>query len=307
MLRGIVPPLITPLTGPDTLDVPGLERLLDHVVEGGVHGVFVLGTTGEGPSLSHRLQRQVVSRTRRIVGDRAKVLVGVSDTSCEESVALADHAADVGCDAVVVAPPYYFPAGQTELRQYIRRLVPRIELPTVLYNMPSLTKVTFDRDTLAELADLDRVTGVKDSGGDLSYYRDLLRLRAERRPDWSVLIGPEHLLPESMRSPDDGVPGGDGGVNGGANVFPKLFVRLFEAIEAGDHGRVESLQEQVGKLQAIYEIGKYASRFIKATKSAAEVRGLCRSDLAEPFNGFAAPERERVRSVLDSLDPALVS
>ena len=298
--HGIIPPLITPLAGPDTLDVDGLERLLEHVVDGGVHGVFVVGTTGEGPSLSHALQRQVVSRTRRIVGDRVPVLVGITDTSCEESLALAAHSADVGADAIVLAPPYYFPAGQTELTQYVRRLVDQVELPVMLYNMPSLTKVTFDIDTLASLADRESIVGVKDSGGDLDYYRHVIALR-EQRPDWSILIGPEHLLAESVAL------GGDGGVNGGANVFPKLFARMYDAAVVGDAARIAALQEQIDKLQAIYEIGKYASKYIKATKSAAAVRGLCRPDLAEPFNGFAQPEQDRVAAVLDTLDPELVS
>ena len=299
-MRGIVPPLITPLSGPDTLDVAGLERLLNHVIEGGVHGAFVLGTTGEGPSLSHRLQREVVAESARAVDRRVPLLVGITDTSCEESVLLAQAAADAGADAVVIAPPYYFPAGQTELAQYVRRLIARMPLPVVLYNMPSLTKVTFGLETLAELADSDRIVGVKDSGGDLGYYERVVRLKRTARPDWSVLIGPEHLLPLSM------MIGGDGGVHGGANVFPKLFVRLFEAIEAGDADRVAALQEQVETLQGIYDVGKYASRFIKATKSAAAIRGICGDALAEPFNPFLQPERDRVAAVLDMLDPELV-
>ena len=298
--HGIVPPLVTPLSGPDQLDVSGLTRLLEHVIEGGVHGVFVVGTTGEGPSLSHDLQRQVVSRTRRIVGDRVPVLVGVTDTSCAESLRLSAHAADVGADAIVLAPPYYFPAGQTELTQYVRRLVDRVELPVMLYNMPSLTKVTFDLDTLRQLADADNIVGVKDSGGDLAYYERLIGLR-EQRPDWSILIGPEHLLPESLAL------GGDGGVHGGANVFPRLFVRLYDAAIAGRTDEVDALQAEVAKLQGIYEIGKYASKYIKATKSAAACRGLCRADLAEPFNGFAPPEQARVQAVLDTLDQSLVN
>ncbi len=113
--RGIIPPLATPLVDRNTLDVSGLERLVEHVLGGGVHGLFVLGTTGEGPALPPGVRREVVDRTIRQVAGRVPVLVGISDTVLAESVALATFAADCGAAAVVAAPPYYFPAGQEPL------------------------------------------------------------------------------------------------------------------------------------------------------------------------------------------------
>ncbi len=114
-IRGIIPPLVTPLRERDMLDVAGLERLIEHVLSGGVHGLFVLGTTGEGPSLSYRLRREVISRTCRQVANRVPVLVGITDTAFVESVHLSQHAAEAGARAVVTSAPYYFPAGQPEL------------------------------------------------------------------------------------------------------------------------------------------------------------------------------------------------
>ena len=294
--RGIVPPLITPLAGPDALDREGFGRLIDRLIDGGVSGLFILGTSGEGPSLSHRLQREVVTAGVELAAGRVPVLVGVTDTSCEECVALSKHAADAGADSVVIAPPYYFPAGQTELTQYVERLVPRMPLPVVLYNMPSLTKVDFEIETVCRLMDFDNVVGMKDSGGDLGYYRDLCEVRKKVRPDWSVLIGPESKLRESLAL------GGDGGVHGGANLFPRLFVRLYEACVAGDAAAADRLEAEAAKLHAIYDIGKYASRHIKAMKSGASVLGICPDTMAEPFNAFLPPERDRVAAVLDTLD-----
>lgn len=298
--HGIVPPLVTPLSGPDTLEIDGFERLINHVIDGGVHGIFVLGTTGEGPSLSHRLQREVVDHAMKFAAGLVPVLVGITDTSCTESVTLAKHAADTGADAVVIAPPYYFPAGQTELRLYVERLIEQIPIDVMLYNMPALTKVDFEIDTLLELAQNKQIVGVKDSGGDLGYYEQLLALKSER-PDWSILIGPEALLPQSMKL------GGDGGVHGGANFLPKLFTRLYDAIIAGDADRVDAFQNEVTKLQKIYDVGKYASRFIKATKSAASINGICSDVMAEPFNHFLEPERTKVADILATLDQELVA
>lgn len=293
-LRGIVPPLVTPLVARDQLDRDGLERLLDHVIAGGVAGVFLLGTTGEAPSLSYRLRREVIDEAVRIVNGRVPVLVGVTDTAFVESVELARHAAQCGADAAVLTTPYYFPAGQTELTRYVENIAPLIPLPLMLYNMPGLTKVWFEIETLQRLSQIDSIIGVKDSSGDLDYFAKVCALKRVR-PDWSVLIGPEEKLREAM------AVGGDGGVNGGANVMPQIFVDYYQAILAGDESRMAELHQAIVTFGEIYDIGKYASRHIKATKSALSLIGICSDLPADPFNRFLDPERQRVAEVLRRL------
>ena len=235
-LSGIIPPLVTPLKARDELDVEGLERLIEHVIAGGVSGIFALGTTGEAPSLSYRLRREMIRRCVEFVAGRVPVLVGVTDTAFVESVELARHAADCGADFAVLTTPYYFPAGQTELTAYVRNLAPLIPIPLVLYNMPGMTKVWFEVETLRALSDIDTIVGVKDSGGDLEYFRQVCQLKSIR-PDWSVLIGPEAKLREAH------AVGGDGGVSGGANVTPSTFVRHANALKDGEgFGRRRDLQ-----------------------------------------------------------------
>jgi 2-dehydro-3-deoxy-D-pentonate aldolase len=294
-LHGIVPPMITPLQGRDTLDLKGLETLIEHVIAGGVHGLFILGSTGEGPSLSYRLRRELIKRVCGLVAQRIPVVVGVTDTAFVESVGLSETAAEAGAYAVVLSTPYYFPAGQTELVQYVTRLVPELALPVLLYNMPSLTKVWFEIETLRKLSSLDRIIGLKDSSGDLDYFAKACALRAER-PDWSFLIGPESKMIESIGL------GGHGGVNGGANVYPRLFVEAYQAAVDGDAELCASLQQKIDAFRAIYNIGKYASRHIKATKCAASLLGICDDFMAEPFNRFYPEDREKVRVILESLD-----
>lgn len=290
-IQGIVPPLVTPLNSRDELDHDGLQRLLDHVIAGGVSGVFILGTTGEAPSLSYRLRRQLIDETVRIVNQRVKVMVGVADTSFVESVRLAEHAAEAGVDAAVLTTPYYFPAGQTELTRYVQNIAPLIPLPLMLYNMPGMTKVWYELDTLAELSSLESIIGVKDSSGDLDYFSKVCQLKS-MRPDWSVLIGPEASLPQAIEL------GGDGGVAGGANVMPSMFVDCYQALRNNDATVVGQRMKQIHAFQAIYDIGKYASRHIKATKSALSLMQICSDLPADPFNRFLDPEREKVAAVL---------
>ncbi len=294
-IQGIIPPMVTPLLIRDTIDEEGTERLINRMIDGGVAGVFVLGTTGEAPSLSYRLRRDFIRLSSRIVDGRVPLLVGITDTSFVESVEMACVAKEAGAAAVVLSTPYYFPAGQTELMQYVDHIVDQLPLPLMLYNIPSLTKISFEIDTLRTLSRHPQIVGVKDSGGDMDYFRELVTLK-ELRPDWTLLVGPEHLLAESVQL------GGDGGVNGGANIFPKLFTAQFAAAQAGDQERIAVLQEQIERLQPIYDVGKYASRFIKATKCALSIKGICSDHMAEPFNHFFAPERQKVAAIIEQVN-----
>ncbi len=294
-LRGIVPPVVTPLLDTDTLDVAGLERVLEHIIAGGVSGLFMLGTTGEAPHLSHRLRREIVERSCKQTAGRIPVLVGITDTAFVESLELAKHAAECGADAVVLAPPYYLPLGQPEFQEYLEHLISKLPLPLFLYNFPALTKVTIEPETVRRAMDNPRVVGIKDSSGNLIYFKRLAEM-AKARANWTVLIGPEELLSDAVFA------GGHGGVNGGANVFPQLYVALHRAAEAGDLARVRDLQARVLKISsALYTVGRHPSAIIKGIKCALSCMGICGDVMAEPFHHFRENERSRVQQLLPEL------
>jgi len=298
-LHGIIPPLITPLRDRDELDVAGLERLVEHVLGGGVKGLFILGTTGEGPGLSHRLRREMIDRVCRQVNRRVPVLVSVTDTSFVESVELANYAALKGASAVVIAPPYYLPEAQPELQEYLDHFLPESPLPLFLYNIPALTKVPFEMETLKRALDEPRIVGFKDSSGDLAYFKNVAEL-ARQRPDWSLLAGPEEKLLDTLQL------GGHGGVNGGANIFPALYVKLYEAFQEGKIARAQELQKQIQRVSdSLYRIGKYSSSLIKGIKCVLACRGICDDFMAEPFHRFRAGERELVENHLMELEVEL--
>lgn len=287
--------MITPLHDRDSLDVAGLERLIEYILAGGVHGLFLLGTTGEAPSLSYRLRRELVDRTCRQVQGRVPVLVGITDTAFVESVQMAETAAKAGAGAVVVAPPYYFPASQVELITYLEHLVPQCPLPVFLYNMPSHTKIALAPQTVQRVADLPGVVGVKDSSADMIYFQRLLAL-FRNRPDFSLLVGPEQLLGEAV------LLGGHGGVNGGANFHPELYVQLFDAASRRDFDRLEALQRQVMRISdGLYSVGHFGSSYLKGVKCALSVLGICDDFMAEPFHRFLPAERRRVETELAEL------
>lgn len=293
---GIFPPMITPLSGQDELDQAGLERLIEHLIGGGVHGIFILGTTGEAPGLSYRLRRELIERTCRQVGRRVPVLVGVTDTAVVEALHISDFAAEHGASALVVAPPYYFPNSQPELVEYIQHLAPALPLPLFLYNMPSHTKTTLELETVRQAMELPSIVGLKDSSGNMTYFHHLLRLQRELRPDWSLLVGPEELLGESL------ILGGNGGVCGGANLFPRLYVAIYEAARRHDSARVAELHAKVIHISAtLYRVGHHGSAIIKALKCALNLAGLCDDYMAEPFHSFREPERKKVLALVEEL------
>ncbi len=294
-LRGIIVPMITPLASTDELDEPGLERLVDHLLVGGVHGLFLLGTCGEGPSVSRQLRRQLVSRVCAQVDGRIPVLVGITDTCYAESLAAATHAAEAGADAVVLAPPYYYPVSQSELLTYTRRLAGATPLPLVLYNMPSLTKASFEPATIRQLLDQPSLVGVKDSSGDLDYFQEVREI-IRQRSDWTLLVGPEHLLAEAIKL------GGDGGVSGGANIWPQLFVGIYDAATAGRDDEVAQLMEKVVCLGRAYRTGRMpASSVIQGLKTAVAALGIASGQVAEPIEPPSADAVRQIAAIVNSL------
>lgn len=291
--------MVTPLRSRDELDVAGLERLIEHILVGGVSGLFILGTTGEGPSLSYRLRRELIERVCKQVNHRVPVLVGITDTAFVESVDIGRRAANCGADALVLAPPYYLPEAQPELQEYLDHLVPELPLPLFIYNMPALTKVHFELDTVKRALDNRRIIGFKDSSGDLKYFKQAVEL-VKQRPDWPVLIGPEEKLFDALQL------GGHGGVSGGANLFPKLYVKLCEAHRAGDIARAQVLQDHIQLVSdSFYRIGKYSSSIIKGIKCALSCMGVCDDFMAEPFHRFRNEERELVKARLQKVTAEL--
>ncbi len=296
---GIIPPLVTPLLDNNKLDYEGLERLLEHVITGGVHGVFILGTTGEAQSLSYNLRVEMIRQTSNLIKGRLPLLVGISDTSLTDSLALSQKAYEYGADAVVSAPPYYFAPGQPELAEFYEKLIPQLELPLFLYNMPAFTKVSFSIDTIKRLAEQPGVIGLKDSSANGTYLQSVLYAMRDRS-DFSVFVGPEEMMAEAV------MMGASGGVNGGANLFPRLYVDLYNAAKANRIDEVKQLQQKVMKIStSIYNNGNYGSSYLKGLKCALSILNICDDFVASPFNRFDNLRRSEISKALNEINLSL--
>ena len=268
------------------MDVDGVKHLVEHLVSGGVHGIFILGTTGESTSLSYKTREQLIVESCKAVNGRVPVFVGITDTSIEESVRLALVAHNAGAAAVVVAPPYYYGLGQEELYKYYWSLASQVELPLFLYNMPSHTKINIDVKTVVRLSVQLNIVGLKDSSANAVYFQSLCYLLKD---NFSLLVGPEEITAETV------MMGGNGGVNGGANLFPKLYVALYNAALAKDFAKIAILQDLVMEISTrIYTVGSYGSSYLKGLKGALSALGIVNGNIAPPFTTFDEKEMTKV-------------
>jgi 4-hydroxy-tetrahydrodipicolinate synthase len=256
-LRGVITAMITPLTRKGTLDGRGLERLVEHLISAGVHGLFILGTTGEGPALPRSLRSDVIKATCQQVGGRVPVIVGVTETVLEEAVELTAKAKELGAQAVVTTAPYYYPASQAELLTYLEKLAAAAPLPVFLYNAPSNTHHRFDPATVRSAAGIHNIVGLKDSGCDMIYFH-CVRQSLRDRPDFTLLVGPEELMAEAV------LLGGHGGMCAGSNIWPRLYVDLYNAAAACDLDAVRRLQSTVMRLSTtVYRVDARESSLLR--------------------------------------------
>ncbi len=299
--RGIIPPLITPLNSDSSLDVKSLERILSHVMDGGVHGVFILGTTGECSSLSYSVKNQLIESTCKFVAGKIPVLVGITDCAFQESLNLAILAKSSGADAVVAAPPFYMNLGQEELYKYFIQLAEEVPLPLFLYNMPSHTKIAIEPDTVIQLAKHPNVIGLKDSSGNGVYFQTLLHALASQ-VDFTLTVGPEEMMAETM------LMGGHGAVAGGANLFPSLYVKLYEASVKRDFEKIQLYQNVVMEVSSkIYGHGNCKSSYLRGVKATCAFLGLSQGYLASPLYGFSESEMVEFRKKFNQVQTLVLS
>lgn len=287
-LEGIVVALITPLTG-HGVDEDTMAALVDWLVRSGVHGLFVGGTTGEGPSLNTTERRAALRAARQGAGGRVPVAAGVGAISTDETRRLCDWAADDGADAVVVMTPYFYVFRQSDLRVHLETILRHSPLPVALYDIPQRTGNPLAVETVGALMQHERVISIKDSSGDMGHFLRLLRVA---RPDVTVLIGDDALILPAMAA------GGHGVVSGLANVCPEVFIRLHAAIRNGDWPRARALQHQVIEGQdAILAEGSIPA----SLKAALAARGFAAGDPKPPMVALDPQARDRVIRALESV------
>ncbi|MFE2022838.1 dihydrodipicolinate synthase family protein [Streptomyces sp. NPDC059499] len=277
---GVIPPVVTPLTVDGEIDRTSLERVVGHLLEGGVSGLFALGSSGETAYLTPGQQDEVIKVITAASAGQVPVLVGAIETTTNRAVERARAAAGLGADAVVVTAPFYTRTHVTEIDRHFRDIAAAVDLPLLAYDVPVCVHSKLDPELLLPLAADGVLAGVKDSSGDDGSFRRLA-IGARELPGFAVLTGHELVVDAMMLS------GADGSVPGLGNVDPHGYVRLHEAAVRGDWAVAGAEQD---RLVALFDIvGAAAGGTASATaaglgafKTALMLRGVIATNVMSP-------------------------
>ncbi|WP_432190974.1 dihydrodipicolinate synthase family protein [Streptomyces sp. bgisy027] len=299
-LTGVVPPVCTPLTPDREVDVPSLRRLIDHLTEGGVHGLFVLGSTSEVAYLTDRQRRLVVDTAVRHAAGRLPVLAGVIDMTTPRVLDHVRQVTEAGADAVVATAPFYARTHPAEIAHHYRLIARACPVPVIAYDLPSGVHSKLPAEVVLDLAAEGVLAGLKDSSGDLAGFREVV-MGVRNRPDlkgFSVLTGSELIVDAAL------AVGADGAVPGLANVDPAGYVRLDRLYRCGDRESARTEQERLCALFGMVTVGDPermggSSSALGAFKAALHLRGVidCPAT-AEPQVPLSPDEVERVGKFL---------
>ncbi len=282
-LAGVLPALVTPLTESGTVDQPAVERLVEHVLAGGVNGLLPLGSTGETASLDEVARRAMLAAVVKAARGRVPVICGVAQSHLAASEAEVSAAAAIGADAALVAPPFYYLIDQTTLLAFYRAVAASSPIPIFLYNIPQYTKVVAEPATVATLAREGTIKGIKDSSRDFEYF-ELVCGATRDLPEFRIFTGSDTMLFASLAM------GGAGTICGAANVAPAWAVRIYEDVRRGDWKMARDHQDQLVELVMRLRGGVFPA----AIKAALELQGICSPWPAKPI----APLDARAKAAL---------
>src|SRR5262245_22036277 len=247
-LRGIIPPVVTPFTAEQELDLPRLKAHIDWQLARGVHGIFVLGTTGEFYALEEREKQQVVAAAVEHCRGRSPVFAGTGAAATREVVCLTKMAEKEGASGVSVITPYFIKPAQAELLDHFRRVAESTSLSVVLYNNPATCGgLSLEPDTVGRLAEVPNVSGIKDSSGDLQNTIEILRNTP--REKFSVLNGRDTLILAALQS------GVQGAIPASCNIAPDLCVGIFESFAKGDIEAAKTFQSRLHPIRMAMSLG----------------------------------------------------
>ncbi len=293
-IRGVVPPLSIPLKNGE-LDVPSLERHINRMIDAGIHGLFVLGSSGEVVFSTNERREQIIAEATRVVDGRIPILCGVIDTETERVIEHIKVAEKYGVAGVVATAPFYALQGEAEIKEHFRLLRKATDLPIWAYDIPVCVHVKLSPALLMELAKEGTLNGVKDSSGDDVSFRFLTMLNEEAGHPLQLLTGHEVVVDGAYLS------GADGSVPGLGNVDPAGYVKQWDLYQAGDWEGVRKEQDRLATLMTIVQV-KGVQGFgagIGAFKTACQLLGVFETnEMPRPVKPLEGENVEHVRAVL---------
>ncbi|HJC23034.1 MAG TPA: 4-hydroxy-tetrahydrodipicolinate synthase [Candidatus Eisenbergiella merdavium] len=286
-IRGIIPPIITPMNEDETVNEKELANQVERLIQAGVHGIFAFGTNGEGYALDETEKEQVLSTVIRTAAGRVPVYAGTGCITTKETIRMSRMAERVGADMLSIITPSFAAASQEELYCHYKAVAEAVHLPIVLYNIPARTGNALAPSTVARLAEIDNIAGAKDSSENFDNM--LQYIEKTRGKNFNILSGNDSLILWNLMA------GGTGGIAGCANVFPENMVDIYEKFISGDLEGARKAQDAIRPFRNTFQYGNPNTVVKTAVALLGYPVGRCRS----PFNQLPQKGIDAIRGVLE--------
>ncbi len=288
-IEGVIPAVVTAFQEDEKLDLGALKVIIERLLKAGVHGIFVVGSTGEFWALSREEKRSIFETAVETVAGRMPVYAGTCANSTAETVLLSKEAEDTGCDFVSVLTPYFIKPSDDELYLHYKAVAEAIKIPVILYSNPARTNILLSTSLVRRLAeDFERVAGVKDSSGDLTQTAEYINSTPER---FRVIAGRDTLIFPTL------MMGGPAAIAATANIVPEIVVGIYEKFSQGNFDEARKWQKKLAPLRLAFSLGSFPS----VIKEAAELRGLPAGPCRRPTGPLLPENREKLKNILQGM------
>lgn len=294
--HGVVVPMASPFTDDGRVDDAAIRRLLDHILDAGVAGVLLLGTTGEAASMSRGERLRLVKAAVNHVSGCARIYAGITDNSLDDTVGAAHAYHRIGVPAFVAHLPCYYPLGAAEMTAWYERLADSLPGPLFLYNIPMTTRMSVPVDVVEALSAHPNIGGIKDSEYDDERMGRILE-SVRHRDDFAYFVGPSVMALRGLEL------GADGFVPGIGNVLPDACQALYDAFRAGDTDAAERAQQRMKAIGDTYQAGRPVAHGVALLKTALHALGLCGPAVLPPLVLLDEAERKHVAAAVAALAP----
>lgn len=284
-IQGIIPAMVTPLDQNEEIDQAGLRRFVNYLIEGGVHGLFPMGSQGEFYAFSPEEKRLVWEIVMDEAAGRVPVYAGTGAITTRQVIELNRIAEGTGMAAVSVLTPFFIQPSEEGLYRHFVEIADATSLPVILYNNPGRTNVKLTPSMVARLAQHPNIVGIKDSGGDLTATIDMIRLTDD---DFTVLMGRDSLIYAGLHH------GTKGAIAASASVVPALVASIYDAFVQGDLERSLAAQNRLLPLRLAFGLGP----FPVVVKDAVNMLGIPVGPARAPITSLTGDAREQLRAVL---------
>lgn len=286
-IKGIIPPMITPINDDGSINEQELRRQVERLIKAGVHGLFVLGTNGEGYILSDKEKEKVLTVVIDETKGRVPIYAGTGGVGTKETIRLSKMAESLGTDVLSIITPWFAKASDDELFEHYKAVASSVHLPVIIYNIPARTGNSISVSLVARLSEIDNIVGVKDSSGNFDNM--LQYIERTRESKFNVLSGNDSLILWNL------LAGGNGGIAGCANVYPENMVAIYENFIAGDLESAKRAQDAIRSFRNCFRFGNPNT----IVKTAVELLGYPVGKCRAPFCKVSEEGLHQIKAVLE--------